>query len=83
MRCSRKDCDSIMCHTYVDKIGYICHNCQSEFSKYIESKNLGSKLHQGELHRELESFMNTPSGYYVQGEEMTPEEFFNLYSRSY
>jgi hypothetical protein len=33
--CYRKDCNNIMCNTYVDGVGYICDDCKEEFeSRY-------------------------------------------------
>jgi len=31
MSCHRKCCENIMCDTYIDGIGYVCNDCQTEF----------------------------------------------------
>lgn len=35
MNCSRKDCSSIMCHTHISGVGYICSDCQTEFKNFL------------------------------------------------
>ena len=37
--CSRKNCENIMCDTYIDNIGYICDECQKEFIDYLIYKD--------------------------------------------
>lgn len=32
--CSISDCESIMCDTYVDGVGYICTDCQERFIEW-------------------------------------------------
>ncbi len=34
MSCHRKHCSEIMCDTYIDGIGYICHDCKVEFKTH-------------------------------------------------
>lgn len=78
MSCSRPDCESIMCHTYVNGVGYVCRECQTEFEKYvngranIESTNIGLK-------NALVNFMDTDKGSYETGIEMDVNEFFKSY----
>ncbi len=31
MKCFRNGCDNIMCDLYLEKVGYICNDCQKEF----------------------------------------------------
>jgi len=38
--CSRMDCDNIMCDTYIPGIGYICNECQLEFSRTVVVDNM-------------------------------------------
>ena len=52
MSCSRNGCDSIMCDTYIDSVGYICRYCQDEFKSYLKALGKSPKT-KGELHREL------------------------------
>ena len=35
MSCSKRNCDNIMCDTYVNHIGYICDNCKNEFKSWL------------------------------------------------
>lgn len=35
MRCHISDCDSIMCSTYVDRVGYVCNSCQDNFKEWM------------------------------------------------
>ena len=56
MPCYRKDCDNILCDTYIDDggIGYICNECIAEFQN--KNQNLTTK---GEITQELIKFMET------------------------
>ena len=54
MTCSRKNCDEIMCQTYIESLGYICYNCQSEFSEE-NSETMTEK----EIFKKLKVFMQT------------------------
>ena len=38
LECSRKECENIMCNYYVNRIGYICYECVSEFKEYLEKE---------------------------------------------
>lgn len=79
MACSRMHCDNIMCDTYIDGgIGYICHDCQSEFKEYFDKQNIVS-ITQGEIHRDLKMFMETTKGYSNGNSEMDVDAFFKLY----
>lgn len=40
MSCSKIGCDSILCDTYVESVGYICCYCQEEFKNYVEENKL-------------------------------------------
>ena len=44
-----------MCDTYVNSVGYVCSDCQSEFKEYLESKGK-TDLTEVEIKRELEKF---------------------------
>ena len=80
MSCSRKDCDGIMCDTYVSSVGYICYECQSEFKEYLEKEDLNPKT-EGQIIRELEKFMVTTKDKYVEGKETTVCDFFEERTR--
>lgn len=58
LNCIRKNCDEIMCRTYIPNIGYICRECKNEFKFYISNK--GTKIiSEQQIRDELESFMTT------------------------
>jgi len=56
--CSRKDCENIMCDTYVNGIGYVCNECKKEFEEYMFSVGK-EEISEGEIRRELRGFMET------------------------
>ncbi len=78
MSCSRKDCDNIMCDTYISDFGYICGECKGEFKEYLVEMNedkdnmtlRGIKLR-------LNAFMDTKKGTYSENEAISVDEFFN------
>lgn len=80
MSCSRKNCENIMCDTCVESVGYICSECQSEFKQYLEKNNLNPRT-EGEINRELQTFMATPKDSYIDGNETSVEDFFNERTR--
>ena len=80
MACSRKDCDSIMCDTYVQSVGYVCSNCQSEFKNYLQKNSLDPTT-EGQIKKELEKFMTTSKDLYVDGEVITVDDFFTKQTR--
>jgi len=75
MSCSRRGCDSIMCHTYVDSVGYICHSCQEEFKEYLKINNIIART-EGQIKRELRNFMETQKDEYKEGNNMNIDDFF-------
>ena len=79
MSCYRKECDNIMCNTYVPSVGYICYECKNEFKEYLESEGK-TDLTDGEILRELEIFMNTTKGHH-KGSKIDIDDFFNQYTR--
>ena len=78
MSCSRYGCESIMCDTYVETVGYVCNDCQSEFEDYSK-KNMESNSSEGEILRHLKIFMDTDKDSYTEGEEMSITDFFKSY----
>lgn len=72
MSCNRKNCENIMCDTYISDVGYVCDECQAEFKENlnVEVKN------EGEIIRELQKFMATEK--FVPGKEMSVDEFFAI-----
>ena len=71
MSCSRRDCEKIMCDTYVDGIGYVCNECQLEFKE-----SHGVLLSEREIFKALKDFMQTEKNS-SQNREMSINEFFS------
>lgn len=80
MSCYRKDCESILCDTYVDDIGYVCSECQREFNDYLDKENVPHGT-EGEIKEALRDFMKTRKGKHLGGKEMSVDEFFNQHTR--
>jgi len=80
MLCHRPDCESIMCDTYVDGVGYVCYECQDEFKEYLKKKGLTPET-EGQIKRELIGFMKTEKDSYEEGSEMDVDGFFSSYSK--
>lgn len=78
LTCGRKGCDEIMCQTYVDDIGYICDECQSEFNATIGNDD-DNVFSQGEIVRELTKFMVIRKDIYLKDEKMSVVDFFDKY----
>jgi len=79
MSCSRPECDSIMCDTYVNGIGYVCRECQNEFKEYVQEESIPCDT-EGQIKEALRIFMETRKGQHAQGKEMSVDEFFNQYT---
>jgi len=86
MPCSRKDCDNIMCDTYVDGIGYVCYDCQKEFKEFSQRENSDDDREnvdidtEGNIRKKLSTFMETPKDNYK--DNMSVEDFFNKHTRN-
>lgn len=78
MTCSRYSCDNIMCDTYVNGIGYVCRECQTEFKTYLESNGIVVNT-ECEIMHELKKFMETEKDTYSRGPEMSVSDFFDGY----
>lgn len=81
MGCSRKDCDSIMCDTYIDDFGYICSDCKTEFKDYLKKNGKESSLTEGEIIGELLEFRPTRKGQFLDSEPIGIDDFFESYTR--
>ena len=57
LACSRKNCNNIMCDTYVDSVGYVCFDCQEQFKQYANKRNIS--LNTEDIIIALREFMNT------------------------
>lgn len=80
MSCSRKDCDNIMCDTYVIKVGYVCNECKREFKDYLDKNNLDPNT-EGQITVELLKFMATGKDTYIEGKLISVDDFFNEHTR--
>lgn len=80
MPCNRNSCENILCDTYVDSIGYICNDCQSEFKEYLDHKDMEPET-EGEIRRVLIDFMNTTKKGEYDDNEISVTDFFKKYSR--
>jgi len=70
-----------MCDTYVDGVGYVCYECESEFKEYLERNHL-DPTNENEIKGHLAVFMTTPKGAYTIGEDITIDDFFKKYSNN-
>ena len=82
MECYRPKCESIMCDVYVDGVGYMCHECESEFKIYLEKHDIKPRT-EGEIKGALMMFMETEKDEHLTGSEMNLDDFFNQYRRDY
>lgn len=80
MSCSRKSCENIMCDTYVNSVGYVCYDCQREFEDYLKSNQLNPET-EGQIEKELKTFMDTEKDFYREGNEMSVGQFFKQHTR--
>lgn len=58
MTCSRRECEEIMCRTYVPTVGYICSDCKTEFKEYLKNNKIYPTT-DAEVTKELDVFMET------------------------
>lgn len=80
MSCSRNDCERIMCDTYVDGVGYVCDECQSEFKQYLEKEKIVVETER-QIESELKDFMTVKKDTYTDSKEMSVEDFFSSHTR--
>lgn len=79
--CSRKGCDTFMCSTYVDDIGYICLKCQSEFKICLDQLPYKTKTDE-EIKECLSTFMLTEKGSYDTEKLTIVDEFFVKHTKT-
>jgi hypothetical protein len=79
LRCSRPDCDNIMCDTNIPNIGYVCYECKKEFRILASTKP--HLTGESNLLSALAIFMSTPkiTTYVSNGGEI--DNLFSKYSR--
>lgn len=77
MSCHRKDCENVMCDTYIQQVGHICWECQSEF----EEKYGQRKLSKGKLIKKLIKFMESPSAIEGSSDVVEVSEFFRSHTK--
>ena len=78
MSCSRRYCDSIMCDTYINDIGYVCRECEDEFRKYLKDDQI-QPSNDNEFKSVLKIFMETDKDTYIEKPEIDVSDFFNQY----
>lgn len=81
MTCSRRECENIMCETYIDKVGYICGECKDEFKEYLE-KIGKTDLREGEIRKQLDIFMYTIKVYHT-GNKISINDFFDKHTNRF
>ena len=76
LACSRKECDNIMCRTYITSVGYICDDCQIEFKDYLKSKGIVPMTEHGII-SSLKIFLHTTEEYnYIESNYDYLDNFF-------
>jgi len=76
MNCSRKDCNEIMCQTYIPSVGYICGDCKFEFENNLNEVCMTEI----EFIEELKTFIEKPKDCF-DNRGITSYEFFNKYTK--
>lgn len=67
-----------MCDTYVDTVGYICHDCQDEFERFLKAQGI-DELSEIKMIEKLQEFMNTRK-YNGENRIMKTREFFKKHT---
>lgn len=80
LTCSRYACYNVMCDTYIHGVGYVCHDCQTEFKEYLRAKGL-TPTNEGEITRTLNEFIKTEKDSFNDGPDMDIDEFFRSNTR--
>lgn len=82
MSCNRNNCPHIMCDTYIDSVGYICRECQSEFENWLK-KNEASPKTDNEINKHLKVFMKIEHSGSNNGNEISVSDFFKAHTKWY
>jgi hypothetical protein len=69
-----------MCDTYIDGIGYVCNDCQTEFKDYLTSNGIILET-EGTIKRELKKFMKSEKDEYTEGKNINVDAFFKEYKK--
>ena len=81
MSCSRMGCDSVMCDTHVDSVGYVCYECQTEFKKYLSQQNISINT-ENDIFLRLSMFMQSYKGDFNENtDQASVDSFFTRYTR--
>lgn len=72
MSCARKNCDNIMCKTYIEYQGYICYDCKAEFQEKITER-----MTEGEMLSKLKDFFQSDKQYTTSNDKISVNEFFD------
>ena len=77
MGCHRRDCENIMCATYISAVGYVCGECQQEFKEYLKAMNEDEEnMSKKSILRRLTTFMKTEKATYINSEVISVDDFF-------
>ncbi len=66
-----------MCDTYIPIVGYICFECQKEFKKWCDGKQIDTE---SEITDALKEFMYTPKPSSLSKDKLSIEEYFEKHS---
>lgn len=81
IECSRNNCKSILCDTYIDGVGYICNDCQKEFKRYLRKSNHSvEEMTEHHFLFQLRFFMTHPKGQWAESQMNSVDHFFNKYT---
>ena len=81
MSCSRKNCDNIMCDTYISSVGYICNECQKEFKTYLNDNSISTKT-EADIIKNLKTFISlSKEETFNSNKEITVDKFFSENTR--
>lgn len=80
MNCNRSGCDKPMCDIYIDGIGYVCYDCESDFREYLEKNEISANT-ESEFKEELKKFMALEKDSVCDGKIITVHEFFDAHRK--
>lgn len=82
MECKKHDCENILCDTYIEKIGYVCNECQKEFKQYLSRLNHSiDEMSAQNFAYQLYYFMTLPKGSFALKEMKSVDNFFAEHTR--
>lgn len=78
--CSRNGCEEIMCHTYINEIGYVCNDCRQEFIDNSGGESIAQniKINIKSIKEALVKFLETKKDKSI-GLSVTLSEYFKMH----